>query len=281
MRDESEVWQALLKRKGLSVTDLAGQLGVTRQHAHRLLTGRRPAEAQRDELEQALALGTPTSGNPLYGVGELDDNGELDLARGLARRMIDLFPPDRYDAIISNAGGCGSHLRHYGGLLRDDAQYAERARVWDTKLRDVHEWLVEIDCRTPSVGPFDTPTTVTYHESCHLTHGQKVVRQPRALLRLLPGVSLVELAESTWCCGAAGVYAITQPVQADQLLQRKVAHVVAAGASVLATANPGCHLQIARGLQAAGAAMEDVHPISLLALAYRRERVAAQPAGVK
>src|SRR6476659_8477248 len=79
MRDESEVWQALLKRKGLSVTDLAGQLGVTRQHAHRLLTGRRPAEAQRDELEQALALGPPTSGNPLYGVGELDDNGELDL----------------------------------------------------------------------------------------------------------------------------------------------------------------------------------------------------------
>jgi len=79
MRDESDVWQALLKRKGLSVTDLAGQLGVTRQHAHRLLTGRRPAESQRDELEQALALGTPTSGNPLYGVGELDDNGELDL----------------------------------------------------------------------------------------------------------------------------------------------------------------------------------------------------------
>ena len=79
MRDESEVWQALLKRKGLSVTDLAGQLGVTRQHAHRLLTGRRPAASQRDELEHALALGTPTSGNPLYGVGELDDNGELDL----------------------------------------------------------------------------------------------------------------------------------------------------------------------------------------------------------
>jgi len=79
MRDESEVWQALLKRKGLSVTDLAGQLGVTRQHAHRLLTGRRPAESQRDELEQALALGTPISGNPLYGIGELDDNGETEI----------------------------------------------------------------------------------------------------------------------------------------------------------------------------------------------------------
>jgi transcriptional regulator with XRE-family HTH domain len=79
MRDESEVWRALLKRKGLSVTDLAGQLGVTRQHAHRLLTGRRPAESQRDELEHALALGTPSRGNPLFAVGELDDNGELDI----------------------------------------------------------------------------------------------------------------------------------------------------------------------------------------------------------
>jgi transcriptional regulator with XRE-family HTH domain len=79
MRDESEVWQALLRRKGLSVTDLAGRLGVTRQHAHRLLTGRRPAESQRDELEQALALGTPSEGKPLFAVGELDDNGELDL----------------------------------------------------------------------------------------------------------------------------------------------------------------------------------------------------------
>jgi transcriptional regulator with XRE-family HTH domain len=79
MRQESEVWQALLKRKGLSVTDLAGQLGVTRQHAHRLLTGRRPAESQRDELEHALALGTPSTGNPLFAVGELDDNGELDI----------------------------------------------------------------------------------------------------------------------------------------------------------------------------------------------------------
>src|SRR5690242_8024026 len=79
MRDEAEVWQALLRRKGLSVTDLASQLGVTRQHAHRLLTGRRPAETQRDELESALALGRPTSSRPLYGIGELDDNGELDL----------------------------------------------------------------------------------------------------------------------------------------------------------------------------------------------------------
>jgi len=198
-------------------------------------------------------------------------NGETALAARLARRLIDQFPPDHYDAIITNAGGCGSHLRHYSGLLEDDARYAERARLWDTKVKDVHEWLAEIGCRPPQVGPFDAPTRVTYHESCHLAHGQKITREPRALLRLLPGVSLVELPESNWCCGSAGVYAITQPDQADALLTRKTGHIVSTQATVVATANPGCHLQVARGLSAAGADVTVAHPVSLLARAYRRE----------
>jgi glycolate dehydrogenase iron-sulfur subunit len=195
-------------------------------------------------------------------------NGELDLARGLARRMIDLIPPDRYDAIITNAGGCGSHLRHYGHLLQDDRRYAAAASLWDTKLRDIHEWLAQIRCRAPRSAPFDRDVTVTYHDSCHLAHGQKIVAQPRALLRLLPGVSLVELAESNWCCGSAGVYALTQPAQAEILLDRKVANITRTGAAIVATANPGCQLQIARALQKEIAVM---HPVSLLACAYRRE----------
>jgi glycolate oxidase iron-sulfur subunit len=198
-------------------------------------------------------------------------NGELELARTLARRLIDTIPPDRYDAILSNAGGCGSHLRHYAGLLFDDPAYADRAREWDRKLRDVQEWLVEIGCRVPAASPFDQPTTITYHESCHLVHGQKIARQPRALLTLLPGVTLTELPESSWCCGSAGIYALTQPAQAEALLTRKVAHVRTTGATVLATANPGCHLQIARGLKDAAANVHVVHPVSLLAAAYRRE----------
>jgi glycolate oxidase iron-sulfur subunit len=198
-------------------------------------------------------------------------NGELDLARDQARRMLDLFPPDRYDAIITNAGGCGSHLRQYGHLLEGDSKYKDAARVWDTKLRDVHEWLVQIGCRAPLASPFDAPQTITYHDSCHLAHGQKVSAQPRALLRLLPGVSVVELTESTWCCGSAGVYALTQPEQADALLQRKVGHLASTRASLVATANPGCHLQIARGLRDAGQTMDVAHPVSLLARAYRRE----------
>ena len=198
-------------------------------------------------------------------------NGELATAAVLARRMIDLIPPARYDAIITNAGGCGSHLRHYSALLADDPAYARAARVWDAKVRDVHEWLAEIGCRAPKSAPFGRPVTVTYHESCHLVHGQKITRQPRALLRLLPGVSLVELPESTWCCGAAGIYAITQPDQAEALLTRKVGRVRDTAAEIVATANPGCHMQIARGLEDARVQIQVCHPVSLLARAYRAE----------
>jgi len=199
-------------------------------------------------------------------------NGETGMAQSLARRMIDLFPPNQYDAIISNAGGCGSHLRHYGPLLADDPVYRDRARAWDTKLKDIHEWVSQIGPRAPKASPFDSPVSVTYHESCHLVHGQKVVKQPRELLRLLPGVTLTELPESSWCCGSAGVYTITQPEEAGRLLERKTANIISTGASCVATANPGCHLQVARGLDAAGSDVDVSHPISLLAKAYRREQ---------
>jgi len=230
-------------------------------------------DVNRDTADVLLANGCAVDTPPVQPCcGSLHaHNGELEHARILARRMIDLFPPDRYDAIISNAGGCGSHLRRYGPLLHDDPAYGDRARLWDQKLRDVHEWLDEIGCRAPLAPPFQEPATVTYHESCHLVHGQKVSRAPRAILRLLPGLSLVELPESSWCCGAAGVYAITQPAQAELLLGRKTANIVATGARWVATANPGCHLQVARGLDAARAGVQVAHPVSLLARAYRRE----------
>jgi glycolate oxidase iron-sulfur subunit len=196
-------------------------------------------------------------------------NGETEAARLLARRMIDLLPPEQFDAILSNAGGCGNHLRHYGKLLADDPAYAHRAKLWDTKLRDIHEWLAESGCRAPRAGL--GPLTVTYHDSCHLAHGQKVVRQPRDLLRLIPELRLVELPEANWCCGSAGIYNITQPEQSDLLLRRKVGHILGTGASVLASANPGCHLQIERGLRAAGSQVELLQPVTLLARAYRAE----------
>jgi glycolate oxidase iron-sulfur subunit len=231
------------------------------------------ADVNRDTADVLLANGCAVDTPPVQPCcGSLHaHNGDLEGSRTLARRMIDLFPPARYDAIITNAGGCGSHLRRYAPLLADDRVYRERARLWDTKLRDIHEWLWEIGCRAPGAAPFETATTVAYHDSCHLVHGQKIAREPRGLLALVPGLTLVPLAESTWCCGAAGVYALTQPDQADLLLQRKVTHIAASGASVIAAANPGCQLQIIRGLRAGGSDVRVVHPVSLLAAAYRGE----------
>lgn len=198
-------------------------------------------------------------------------NGEVTLAGILARRMIDLIPPHKYDAIITNAGGCGSHLRHYSTLLADDPQYSDLAQEWDRKVCDIHEWLIQIGPRVPIASPFDRETSVTYHESCHLVHGQKVVSQPRALLNLIPGLHYIELPESSWCCGSAGVYSITQPEQSEKLLKRKIDHIASTRAQVLATSNPGCHLQISQGIRSEGLEITILQPVTLLALAYRRE----------
>ena len=191
-------------------------------------------------------------------------NGEVDLARSLARRLIDSFDLDQLDAIISNAGGCGSHLRHYGRLLSDDANYAERAKQWDLKLNDVHEWLMSIELNPP--GDLPEPLEVTYHPSCHLHHGQGVKTQPKQLLQLIPNLALRELHDADWCCGSAGIYNITQPEQAKLLQDRKVANISRTGCAVVATSNPGCHLQLQNGLSNGHSVR---HPMSLLAAAYR------------
>lgn len=197
-------------------------------------------------------------------------NGDLATARELARRQIDLIDPDQFDAIISNAGGCGSHLRNYDHLLADDDAYADKAATWSRKLRDIHEYLVEINFRAPLAAP--SPQTVTYHESCHLCHGQKVSRQPREILRAIPGVELRECGESNWCCGSAGIYNITQPKTSAWLQDRKLDHLKATDADIVATANPGCHLQIENGLRTQGDFQTTVeHPVVLLARAYAAE----------
>ncbi len=193
-------------------------------------------------------------------------NGAVEQARELARRQIDRFDLDALDAIITNAGGCGSHLKQYGHLLHDDPLYAARARQWDAKVRDIHEWLAQIGIRRPEQGA--GVGEVTYHESCHLCHGQKVTSQPRQVLQAIPGLELKELPESNWCCGSAGIYNITQPEQSAKLLQRKVANIEQTGAAVVATSNPGCHLQLAGGL---GGRVQVTQPVTLLARAYRAE----------
>ena len=121
----------------------------------------------------------------------------------------------------------------------------------DSKVKDIHEWLVQIGTALPA--PRRAPAqTVTYHESCHLSHGQKITRQPRQILELIPNLNLVELPESAWCCGSAGIYNIIQPETANELLERKLRHIRGTGAEVVATANPGCLLQILNGARQRG-----------------------------
>ena len=196
-------------------------------------------------------------------------NGEWSLAQEMARRNIDQFPPTEYDAIITNAGGCGSHLKHYAELLKDDSAYVDRAHEWDRKVKDIHEWLAEIGMQTPDADQPDR--NVTYHESCHLTHGQKITAQPRNLLMAIPKLQLTELPESSWCCGSAGVYNLTQPETADDLQARKIGHIRSTRATIVATGNPGCMLQLVNGARKEGLNLRVVHPITLLAEAYRGE----------
>jgi glycolate oxidase iron-sulfur subunit len=231
------------------------------------------SDVNRDTADVLLANGcevhTPRA---QYCCGSLHaHNGEVELARVLARRQIDSFDLNQLDAIITNAGGCGSHLKKFGHLLHDDPEYASRARVWDAKVKDVHEWLVEIGFRKPLTGC--GVEEVTYHESCHLCHGQKVVSQPRQVLNAIPGLKLTELPESNWCCGSAGIYNITQPAQSKKLLNRKVQCIGETGAATVATSNPGCHMQLVNGLrQQPGIACKEVtQPVTLLARAYRAE----------
>jgi glycolate oxidase iron-sulfur subunit len=204
-------------------------------------------------------------------------NGELDLARDLARKNLDLFDLSQLDAVISNSGGCGSHLKKYSELLHHDDAYRDWANEWDCKVSDIHEWLMKIGLRAPGPrrpgSPAEAPVTVTYDASCHLLHGQRVAAQPLELLRAVPHIRLVPLAESDWCCGAAGVYTITQPEQSAKLLARKLDHIAATGASVVASGNPGCLLQLEMGLRRDPrlAGVRTCHPVELLAEAYHRE----------
>ncbi|MCU0771686.1 MAG: (Fe-S)-binding protein [Verrucomicrobia bacterium] len=200
-------------------------------------------------------------------------NGELELARRMARENIIAIEKsagslEALDAIITNAGGCGSHLKHYDHLLHDDPAFAGRAAAWSRKLKDVHEWLAEIGLRPPPMAV--APQRVTYHESCHLCHGQKISHAPREVLRAIGGLELVELPESNWCCGSAGIYNITQPEMAGKLLARKLRHLEGTQAPIVASANPGCSVQLEAGLRQARRPVRVVHPVSLLAEAFRR-----------
>ena len=194
--------------------------------------------------------------------------GDHARALAMARRAIEAFERAGADAVVVNTSGCGAHMKAYGALLADDRAWAARARRLAASVRDVSEFLAAAPLRGLLRA---VPMRVTYHDPCHVAHGQKIRREPRALLAQIPGLSVVPLAESDWCCGSAGLYNLTQPAMAARLLERKVRHVVATGAEAVLTANPGCILQIQAGLRARGAATRVLHLVEILDRAYESE----------
>jgi glycolate oxidase iron-sulfur subunit len=191
--------------------------------------------------------------------------GEPEAARALARATIAAFEGAGVETVVVNAAGCGAHMKAYGHLLRHDPAWAARAEAFARTVVDVTEFLA----RAPLAGPLGPlPLRATYHDPCHLAHGQKVRREPRTLLRAVPGLELVELGEADMCCGSAGIYNLTEPAMAERLLARKMAHVEATGAAAVVTANPGCILQLAAGLRGRGRDVSVLHVVEVLDQAY-------------
>lgn len=192
-------------------------------------------------------------------------SGETDGARDLARVNLNAFNPDEFDAIIVNSAGCGSTLKGYGHLL-GEADH-ERGAAFSVKVRDITEYLDSLPER-PAAG--DMPVSVTYQEPCHLAHAQRITGAPRRLLRGVPGLELREMRESALCCGSAGIYNVTHPQAAGKLLNRKLDNAEKTGAEVIATANPGCLLQLRAGVEERGEPTRVLHIVDLLDAAERR-----------
>jgi glycolate oxidase iron-sulfur subunit len=192
--------------------------------------------------------------------------GEEEQAVQLARQTIDAFEKAQVDAVIINAAGCGSNVKEYGHLLRDDPEYAERAKAFAAKCRDVSEFLSELE---PRATRHALPLRVAYHDACHLQHAQGLRLQPRTVLRRIPQLDLLEIPEAAICCGSAGIYNLVQPEAATELGDRKASHIAALEADIVVSANPGCLLQLQSALARAGRKLPVRHFIELLDASIR------------
>lgn len=187
-------------------------------------------------------------------------SGQLELARACARHNIEVFERHELSSIVINAAGCGSTLKEYGQLLRDDPAWAGRARKFSARVRDLTESLAQAARENPPANcPAASTSKVTYHDACHLAHPQHITKPPRELVRAVAGGQFVELPESDVCCGSAGSYNLTEPAMAERLQRRKIENILKTGAQVVVTTNPGCLLQIQAGLRKAGSGVKAMH----------------------
>ena len=195
-------------------------------------------------------------------------SGDLEYGRRMARQNIDVFLAAGVDRIVVASAGCGSAMKEYDQLLAEDPLYADKAKEVSRLTQDITEFLVSL--------PFEPPKApvarkMTYQDSCHLAHTQGIMRAPREILNSIPGLELAEMEHSSQCCGAAGLYAVTEPELAGKILARKMANIEATGAEQVVTANPGCMMQIERGLRSLGVSTSVVHVVDVLDESYRGE----------
>lgn len=192
--------------------------------------------------------------------------GRKNDARELAKNNIDATLEGNFDAILTNAAGCGSTLKEYDELLEHDEAYREKSLAFKAKMKDINEFLASIEIRPPAK---PLAMTVTYQDSCHLCHGQKIRTQPRKVLQAIPGVTLKEMALSDLCCGSAGIYNVVHNEMAMGLLKNKMQAVNATGAECIVTANPGCMIQLQAGAKIHGSGQPVLHVVEVLDKAYR------------
>jgi glycolate oxidase iron-sulfur subunit len=183
----------------------------------------------------------------------------------MARALMEAFEGEQLDAILVNAAGCGSNLKDYGRLFAHDPAWAACAAAFAAKVKDVTEFLAAIP---PVAVRRPVAKRIAYHDACHLAHAQKVKDAPRRLLASIPGVTLLEIADGDQCCGSAGVYNLVEPASAAEIGRRKAVNVAAAGADLLASANPGCSIQISTFLKERGTGIPVRHPVEILAASF-------------
>jgi glycolate oxidase iron-sulfur subunit len=190
--------------------------------------------------------------------------GDRGTTRSLAQHNLDLFMALDVDAIVTDCAGCGAALKEYEELLEEAGEH-DKLAAFRGKIKDVSEFLAEQGLRTDGMQLVEK--VVTYHEPCHLCHAQGVSRQPRELIKAIPGIDFRELNEASWCCGSAATFSLKYTGESQQILDRKLENIQATGAELLVTANPGCHLQLAWGLKQAGMPQKVVHITELLSMA--------------
>jgi glycolate oxidase iron-sulfur subunit len=188
-------------------------------------------------------------------------NGEIKKAKELAIKNIEIFENEDYEFLVSNSAGCGAFMKEYGDLLKDDCNFSQRAQIFSSKVRDVTEFLFD---KKPLSEFKNINLQATYHDACHLVHSQKIFNEPRELLSSIPGLEIIELEESTRCCGSAGIYNVIRYDDSMKILEDKIANIARTQTNTVITGNPGCILQITAGAEKFNTQLEVLHPVSVL-----------------